>query len=135
MIVIPVLLVIPELLRTLSRQPSWLSPRLTSTLPQIFGARPKSFNLHLLSGLISSKSMEKQKLPVHQEAAMVVIVVAAEAVVEAEVAVVTVVVAEEEVTEPMISQIGTGRAFFLEGTTGANLRKFVPQINFYYIKK
>merc|ERR1712083_78803 len=100
MIVIPVLLVIPELLRTLSKQPSWLSPRLTSTLPQIFGARPKSSNLHLLSGLISSKSMEKQKLPVHQEAA-VVIVVAAEAVVEAEVAVVTVVVAEEEVTEPI----------------------------------
>jgi len=36
--------------------------------------------------------MEKQKLPVHQEAAVVVIVVAAEAVVEAEVAVVTVAV-------------------------------------------
>merc|ERR1719266_1334105 len=127
MIVIPVLLVIPELLRTLSKQPSWLSPRLTSTLPQIFGARPKSFNLHLLSGLISSKSMEKQKLPVHQEAVVV-----------AEVAVVTVVVAEEEVTEPIKSprsQIGTGRALFLEGTSGANLRKFVPQINFYYKKK
>ena len=105
MIVIPVLLVIPELLRTLSKLPSRLSPRLTSTLPQIFGARPKSFNLHLLSGLISSKSMEKQKLPVHQEAAVVVIVVAAEAVVEAEVAVVTVAVAEEEVNEPIKSPI------------------------------
>merc|ERR1719471_2630219 len=78
-------LVIPELLRTLSKLPSKLSLRLTNTSLQTFGARLKSSSLHLPSGLISSKSMERSQSSVLQEEAVAVTVVAAvEAVVAVE---------------------------------------------------